>query len=332
MTFRLERTPAGVDVVVTGNWCPKARAALVNGKADGLVLNCARGFCEPDLEFLRGLPVRRLDIICHWLTDFSPLYTLGDCLVSLGVTRSPKARIDLAQFPLLTELHANWPCVKASFAHVSALERLYLGSYAERDFGPLTHLTGLTWLMMKDYPSIRSLDGMEYFPKLRELEVPLARYLADITVLERLPTRVLENLGFASCRKIVDIGPVASCTGLQDFDLSEGATIPTVAPLGGLVSLRRLSLYGSTNVVDGDLGPIAGLPNLRVLAMRDRKHYRPSAKLLIDAADQRRWAEDGTTEEEELRVEAEETRLMTEQPADWRYRIAVLNAGKGRRG
>jgi internalin A len=59
MSFVLEQTPEGVDLVVTGAWSDKARDALLAGRADGLDLNYARGFLERDLGFIKGLPLRR---------------------------------------------------------------------------------------------------------------------------------------------------------------------------------------------------------------------------------------------------------------------------------
>ena len=55
MTFILENTPEGVNLVVTGDWSSKARDALSSGEADGLDLNYAKGFRERDLRFLEGL-------------------------------------------------------------------------------------------------------------------------------------------------------------------------------------------------------------------------------------------------------------------------------------
>jgi hypothetical protein len=41
VTFVLEDTPEGVNLVVTGDWSSKASDALSSGKADGLDLNYA---------------------------------------------------------------------------------------------------------------------------------------------------------------------------------------------------------------------------------------------------------------------------------------------------
>ena len=87
---------------------------------------------------------------------------------------------------------------------------------------------------------------------------------------------MLTSLQLPACKRITDIGPVAACPSLRFFDLSEGGEIATAEPLRGLVQLERLYLYGSTQVADGNLTPIAGLQKLTDFRMMNRRHYAPS--------------------------------------------------------
>jgi len=50
-SFVSEETPEGRDLVVTGPWSRKLAKRLERGDVDGLVLNYARGFFAPDLDF-----------------------------------------------------------------------------------------------------------------------------------------------------------------------------------------------------------------------------------------------------------------------------------------
>lgn len=61
---------------MTGRWSDAAREALLAGEAESLWLNYARGYSEPDLEFLEDLPVRRLLIIDRKLGHLEPLSRL----------------------------------------------------------------------------------------------------------------------------------------------------------------------------------------------------------------------------------------------------------------
>ena len=278
MTFALEQTPEGVDLVVTGDWSKQAEACLASGRADGLVLNYARGFREKDLAFVGGLAVRRLHVLARTVTDLSPVYGLADGLVSLRVQSDPRALIELERLPFLRTLSADWQQVQGSIRFASRVERLFLGQYSEPDFSALSPLSSVASVVLGDYPAIRSLDGIESLPWLAELGVHLAKNLEDISALERTRSPVLETLQLPNCRKVTQIASVASCLSLRFFELSEGAEIPTVGPLAALTGLERLYLYGSTKIADGDLGPIAHLPRLRDFRMQNRRSYSPSVK------------------------------------------------------
>ena len=283
MTFELVRTPAGTDLLLTGAWSQGAAATLIEGRADGLVLNYTAGFKEPDLAFLAGLPVRRLQVLDRTVTDLSPVYGLADYLVSLRVQSDPQATIELERLPSLKVLSADWQQVQGSIEFAPLLERLFLGHYSAPDFTALRALSSLVSVAMKDYPQVRSLDGIEDMPWLVELGVHLAKDLADITALRRSSSPVLEILQLPSCRRVADVTPVASCTSLRFFELSEGAEIPTVAPLADLEGLERLYLYGSTKIADGNLSPIAALPRLRDFRIQNRRGYSPPVKEIQDA-------------------------------------------------
>jgi hypothetical protein len=287
VTFALEQTPDGVDLVVTGGWSSDAEACLFDGRADGLVLNYARGYREQSLSFLKGLPVRRLHVLARTVTDLSPMYGLADRLVSLRVQSDPRATIELERLPQLRTLSATWQQVRDSIMFAQRLERLFLLSYTERDLTPLTSVSSLVSVVMKDYPAVESLDGVEDLPLLIELGVHLAKKLEDITALTRSASAVLETLQLPACRNVTDIRPVASIAALRFFELSDAGDVPTVAPLAGLSLLERLYLYGSTKVVNGDLGPIAGLPRLRDFRMQSRREYSPPVKDIQDAIERR---------------------------------------------
>lgn len=158
----------------------------------------------------------------------------------------------------------------------SQLEDLSVPSYAEDDLTPLSSLSSLSSLIMKERPTLRSLAGIDGFPWLAHLGVHGARGLEDISELRRWSSPVLTTLQLPSCRRVVDIAPVAACPSLRFFELSEGGAIPSVAPVGDLQLLEGLSLYGSTRVSDGDLGPIARLPRLTDFRMQNRPAYTPS--------------------------------------------------------
>ncbi len=240
------------------------------------MLNYAHGFSEPDLEFLRGLPVRQLVILDRRLESLAPVHALGATLELLHVTTSPTLAIDLTQFPRLSDLSADWRQVRASIASATDLREVNLGGYSEVDLEPLGGLGRLRRLTLTDRPRVRSLSGLSAFPDLRVLGVPLAKDLDDVSALPESPA--VEDLDLEGCKKLTSVIELGGCRALRRLNLSECGDLPTLGPLRGLQALEVLLLYGSTKVVDGDLAPIANLPRLRELRMQSRRHYRPSVR------------------------------------------------------
>jgi hypothetical protein len=287
VSFSIESVSGGADLVVTGDWTTGARDAILGGQADGLVLNYARGFRQQPIDFIRGLPLRRLDLLARSVSDLSPVYALAATLEELRVQSDPRAVIELERLPNLTTLAASWPQIQGSIMFSPRLEFLLPSSYQERDLAPLASLSSLRYLDMAERPRLHSLDGLEAFPWLSHLGVHWARDLEDVTALQRVASPVLVSLALASCKKVASVESVASCLSLQFFDLSEGGEIPTVGPLGHLDGLEGLYLYGSTKIADGDLGPIARLPRLWDLRIMARRHYVPSVEEVQRAIGQR---------------------------------------------
>lgn len=287
MSFILEPRDHGVDLVVTGDWSPVAREALQAGRADGLVLNYARGFREQPIDFIEGLPIRKLDLLARSVSDLSPVYSLASTLEELRVESDPRAQVDLENLPRLRTLAASWPQVRSSILFAPQIEDLLLAPYTEPNLEPLSTLTSLTSLVMKDCQGLHSLEGTESFPWLLQLGIFLAPGLEDIGALARSRPPALQVLRLAKCKKVPDVASVSDLTSLRFFDLSEGGEIPSVGPLGDLVNLERLYMYESTRVADGDLGPIARLPKLKDFRMQNRRGYSPSVKEIQDAIDAR---------------------------------------------
>ena len=115
----------------------------------------------------------------------------------------------------------------------------------------------------------------------------LATKLSDISALGEGEPLALRKLELTGCRKIQTIDALRVCTNLRELDLSEGGEIATAEPLSGLDKLEYLQMHSSTRIVDGNLRPIADLPNLAELRMRNRRHYKPSVAEIEELIRQR---------------------------------------------
>jgi hypothetical protein len=275
--FDLVASEHGTDLVVTGDWSPATAKALSRGKADGLVLNYAKGYRERSLEFLQDWPLRRIRILARTITDLVPVYRMAATLESISVITAPRTPLDLARLPKLTQLGAEWEQVESSIEAGVGLRDLYLGSYNPRDLTPLAQSRHLRSISMKDRPYIESLAGIDAFPLLEKLGIYLARGLRDLSDLASASApRNLRELQLESDRGITRLDEIGTATNLEFLNISELRDIESLAPLGNLKRLNTLYAYGTTRVADADLTPLMKLSSLKDLRMMNRRSYYPS--------------------------------------------------------
>lgn len=274
--YALVRDDRGrTDFDLHSAWSPRIHEAYLSSGADGLIANYARGFVGADIDFVRDLQLRRFDLLDRGITDLSPIHDLGATLEELRVQSNPDAHVDLTLLPRLRVLACAWDQVKDTIERTDHIEELFLSAYREADLRPTSHLTSLRTLRMKQRPGVRSLAGVEAMPWLTWLGIYGAP-LEDITALERLRSPVLNQLDLDACRRIPSLDSVGFLHGLRELDISEGGTLPSLAPIAALTGLERLHLYGSTKIADGDLSPLLGLQRMKDLRMMNRRHYAPS--------------------------------------------------------
>jgi hypothetical protein len=117
--------------------------------------------------------------------------------------------------------------------------------------------------------------GVERLLLLEELEVSGAPLLTDLTSLPgHLPS--LRSLKFETCGGITSLALLARRSELEALSVANCGPIETLTPLREMQNLRRLYLYESTRVADGDLTPLLALNGLEDLRMMNRKHYVPT--------------------------------------------------------
>lgn len=264
-----------LDFDLQGAWSPRMREAFVASGADGLVANYARGFVGHDLEFIRDLPLRRLNVLARTIRDLSPIYDLSDSLQELHVQAGSMTRIDLAALPHLRVLSCTWGQVADTIGDATGIEDLYMGAYDEPDLVPIAHLTPLRSLRMKDRPAVRSLDGVESLPWLANLGIYLAP-LEDTAALARIGSPVLTELALESCPRVTSLSDLSGLIGLRGLSVGDGGTIDSLRPISDLRLLEWLYLFGSTKIGDGDLTPLLGMTRMRDLRMMNRRHYSPT--------------------------------------------------------
>lgn len=267
-------TGTSSELLVTGRWTEEAAEQFRIGRVDRLVLNRNLGFSEDDLTFLRDIPIRELVLVDRNLASLAPIYEISSTLEELDLVVGPSAgRVDVAEFPRLTKLSADWETIGESVSSATTLTSLQLRRYRRDDLVVLAGLTNLRRLALADRPRVRSLGGIENMALLREFEVPAARLLTDAQMLSAC--RNLVRLSLEGCARL-DLSFIGTLGRLRWMNISECGDVSDVRFLANLHDLEVLRMFGSTRVVDGDLTPIAELPRLKELRMQSRRHYRPT--------------------------------------------------------
>jgi len=248
----------------------------MSGRTDGLMLNYALGFQEPNLDFLRNWPIKRLVILDRSISDLSPISRTAATLTELSIETAPSATIDLGELRLLSDLAAGWRQVRQSIGCLDRLTRLFLLGFDEDDLTVFAANGGLQQIRMKDRPKIKSLKGFKDLRKLKSLEIHLASRPNDISDLRGVRNDSLQTLALETCRGITTTDELTDLKGLRSLNLSECGDLASIKPLVTLQNLEELHVHGTTKILDNDPSPLLSLPRLRTLRIQPRRSYTPS--------------------------------------------------------
>jgi hypothetical protein len=277
--YVIEESAEGRSLVATGPWSRDATAFLMEGDVDGLTLVYARGFEEPDLDFLDAWPVRRLSVLDRTLTDLAPIGRLGASLESLSIQAAPSAEIDLAAVPRLRTLAAWWSVVEGTIDQPNSLEELTVMEYDEINLRPLATQPSLMKVVVKVAPLLESMDGAEELLALAMLRIAAARELSDVTALASISSSLIE-VEFESCLEIDALDDLSGLRNLRFLGVSDCGRVESLRPVAELADLEQLYAWGSTRIIDNDLSPLLHLPRLSEVRMRDRRDYRPRLSVI----------------------------------------------------
>lgn len=276
MSYVIEDCAEGRALVVTGPWSSAAAAVLQRGEADSLVLNYARGFIEANLEFIEAWPIRRLRVLDRQMDNLEPIERLSGSLESLAIEAAPRAEFDFQALPGLRSVSGEWQLLRPTLGHLGALEKVITWQFDEADLHAFRDHVSLKELKVKDAPGLESLSGLADLSDLTVLSIVGARQLSDISDVSRA-TSLLE-LEFEECPSIDALDDLETLASLRLLAVGDCAQIASLVPIASLRELETFHGWGSTNIVDEDLSPLASLPRLKEIRMRDRRGYRPRVK------------------------------------------------------
>lgn len=280
--YVVEDTAEGRSLVVTGPWSEGAERAMKRGEADGLILNYARGFSGGSLDFLDdGWPLRRLSLLDRSIVDLDPIGRLAT-LERLSVQAAPGAMLDLGPLSCLRSVSGEWALIGRTLSAAAELERVSTWVFGDVDLHAFRDHVALKTLTIKDAPYLESTAGLGDLPDLAALTIVGACRLHEIDEIGEL-SESLRELKFEECPRIEAIDVVESLVGLRFLGISESGDIASLTPIGSLAQLQTFYAWGSTRILDGDLSPLAQLPRLKEIRMRNRRGYMPPVSELAAA-------------------------------------------------
>ena len=212
-----------------------------------------------------------LNVVTLNLTSDAAVQTLPG-LRSLLLQSYATNRVDITAFPKLEKLWTYWRSGSETALEATRLRALTIAKYPFASVEPLARLIALEHLGLRNSRRLESLTGIDHMHRLVKLELIDDRRLSDIEALATADCR-LTHLRIQDCRRLAHIDPIAHQRDLAELHLSDCGDVHSIRPLSGLPRLERLWLDGTTNIVDGDVSVLVGLPSLQETAFAPRRHY-----------------------------------------------------------
>ena len=268
--YQLERGVFGLRAVLTSDWNAETAQSLLKQPIAELELNRGKGWRGDDISFLSNFPeLLALRVIGKTAESVSPIHGLHN-LRSLSLMTYCKTELRFSEFPNLIECALEWRPKAMSLFDCISLKNLFVKGFRGFDTEPFGRLKNLESLAILGSP-IRSLKGLSPLVKLRSLRLGDMRKLPSLEGVENLSH--LEKFEINTCRKIDAIEQISSLVNLRELYLDNMGDIQSLKPLAHLSQLQRVTFVESTNIVDGNLSPLRGLPSLELVSFQNRGHY-----------------------------------------------------------
>jgi hypothetical protein len=216
-------------------------------------------------KFARLVRLHLINRTAHDLSDVGDLRQLQ----TLTIDSDCAVNLDLASWPSLQELAADWRGEFTNLAAASQLCSLRISYWKDFDCERLRDAPNLRSLEIQR-GKLESLRGLESCKQLSQLVLINLPKLVDFTAISKC--RELQSVRIDTCRGLANLEPFHGLPHLKSFLVDNVGSIESLKPLQELTALRTLYFRESTNVRDGDTGVIRRL-GIEDYAFQNRKHY-----------------------------------------------------------
>lgn len=221
-----------------------------------------------DISFLKDYDfLEELDI-----TGFSADYNFGFLksltkLKNLSINAEGKNEIDFSGQVNLEYLTINWRKNIRGINHCQKLKKIILVEYKEINLAPINELGNLEELIIKT-GTLKNLDGVENNYGLLRVELGYCKSLVFIKALNGLEK--LKSLRIEKCPSIRDYENLTKLHSIEELLLIDCKGVKSIKFINNFPSLRKLSILGNTEIVDGDLIPAK---NIKEVFYDHKEHY-----------------------------------------------------------
>jgi hypothetical protein len=270
MEIEFENGNYGERAVLRSAWSERTLEKIRSRQCAELEINHAKGWSGTDVSFLAALPwLQVLKIIDLKIKSVEPIHQLHE-LRALEVTTYCGTPIRFSAFPKLENCGLEWRPKSESLFDCTTLQGLFVNSYTGGNLAAFSRLTNLESLAVLNAP-IETLEGIGSLHKLRVLRLANLKKLQSLDGIQFLST--LEELEVHTCPRIGSINEVGALGNLRKLHLNNDGNLDSLKPLNAIDRLESVLFYESTNILDGDLSPLARQKNLIRVSFQNRRHY-----------------------------------------------------------
>jgi Leucine-rich repeat (LRR) protein len=215
-----------------------------------------------DFTFLTHLRVHPIDD-----QDYSFLRHLTNLRsLSIGESVTNTHEIDLIAQTNLIYLGLHWRKNIKGLENCRKLESLMLTEFKEKDLSVIRKVPTIRELDIRT-SSIKEMAGVEDCQSLESVSLGPCRSLLSISALNHHPN--LKSIELEACNKISDYEKLTDLPVLEKLSITN-CKIPSIQFITHIPSLKKLIMVGGTEVMNGDMGPVANVPEVQY---SNRPHY-----------------------------------------------------------
>ena len=244
------------------------------------------------VEIFEKIPVINLLMLKYYSldTDFQKLHGFSSLkeLEVLHLTESlPRDSIDYSFFNKLRECELYSGSQEGSVGLDQGnktifscldLEKLSIHEYKDNDFSGFETLTRLKYLSLTA-KKLKNINGIDKLYHLEELELINTKKIEDYSEIGNIQS--LRSVTLYGTRGKNMIETLSCLTNIESIILENCGNIQTIQILQNCKKLKILCIYGSTNILDGDLNFLFDMPSLELVAIEPKKHYSHKSEEIL---------------------------------------------------